>query len=69
MLELDHLTVSGDVTFGKNVALKVGDWILYTHLGFVCLNNILNMLHLLNVLIQNVSLCLLVINWNVFFLS
>lgn len=26
MLELDHLTVSGDVTFGKNVSLKV----LYT---------------------------------------
>ena len=24
MLELDHLTVSGDVTFGKNVTLKVG---------------------------------------------
>ena len=24
MLELDHLTVSGDVTFGKNVILKVG---------------------------------------------
>lgn len=24
MLELDHLTVSGDVTFGKNVVLKVG---------------------------------------------
>ena len=24
MLELDHLTVSGDVTFGKNVSLKVG---------------------------------------------
>ena len=23
MLELDHLTVSGDVTFGKNVTLKV----------------------------------------------
>ena len=23
MLELDHLTVSGDVTFGKNVILKV----------------------------------------------
>lgn len=23
MLELDHLTVSGDVTFGKNVSLKV----------------------------------------------
>jgi len=23
MLELDHLTVSGDVTFGKNVVLKV----------------------------------------------
>jgi len=22
MLELDHLTVSGDVTFGKNVSLK-----------------------------------------------
>lgn len=25
MLELDHLTVSGDVTFGKNVSLKVND--------------------------------------------
>lgn len=25
MLELDHLTVSGDVTFGKNVSLKVSD--------------------------------------------
>lgn len=24
MLELDHLTVSGDVTFGKGVVLKVG---------------------------------------------
>ena len=23
MLELDHLTVSGDVTLGKNVSLKV----------------------------------------------
>lgn len=23
MLELDHLTVSGDVTFGRNVTLKV----------------------------------------------
>ena len=23
MLELDHLTVSGDVTFGKGVSLKV----------------------------------------------
>ena len=23
LLELDHLTVSGDVTFGKNVSLKV----------------------------------------------
>lgn len=23
MLELDHLTVSGDVTFGKSVSLKV----------------------------------------------
>lgn len=23
MLELDHLTVSGDVTFGKDVSLKV----------------------------------------------
>ena len=23
VLELDHLTVSGDVTFGKNVSLKV----------------------------------------------
>lgn len=23
MLELDHLTVSGDVTFGKDVTLKV----------------------------------------------
>lgn len=23
MLELDHLTVSGDVTFGKHVSLKV----------------------------------------------
>ena len=23
MLELDHLTVSGDVTFGKDVVLKV----------------------------------------------
>ena len=26
MLELDHLTVSGDVTFGKNVTLKVGNY-------------------------------------------
>ncbi len=25
LLELDHLTVSGDVTFGKNVELKVCD--------------------------------------------
>lgn len=25
MLELDHLTVSGDVTFGKNVSLKVSN--------------------------------------------
>ena len=24
MLELDHLTVSGDVTFGRHVILKVG---------------------------------------------
>lgn len=24
ILELDHLTVSGDVTFGRNVTLKVG---------------------------------------------
>ena len=24
VLELDHLTVSGDVTFGKGVSLKVG---------------------------------------------
>lgn len=24
VLELDHLTVSGDVTFGKGVCLKVG---------------------------------------------
>ena len=23
LLELDHLTVSGDVTFGKNVSIKV----------------------------------------------
>ena len=28
MLELDHLTVSGDVTFGKNVSLKVN---IFTH--------------------------------------
>lgn len=25
LLELDHLTVSGDVTFGKGVILKVGE--------------------------------------------
>lgn len=25
MLELDHLTVSGDVTFGKDVVLKVSE--------------------------------------------
>lgn len=24
LIELDHLTVSGDVTFGKGVSLKVG---------------------------------------------
>lgn len=29
MLELDHLTVSGDVTFGKNVSLKVIILVLY----------------------------------------
>ena len=28
MLELDHLTVSGDVTFGKNVILKVCIYII-----------------------------------------
>ena len=28
MLELDHLTVSGDVTFGKNVTLKVSGSII-----------------------------------------
>lgn len=28
MLELDHLTVSGDVTFGKNVSLKVSTFTL-----------------------------------------
>lgn len=27
MLELDHLTVSGDVTFGKDVSLKVNIYI------------------------------------------
>ncbi|PRD29805.1 UNVERIFIED_CONTAM: UTP--glucose-1-phosphate uridylyltransferase [Trichonephila clavipes] len=26
MLELDHLTVSGDVTFGRGVSLKVSKW-------------------------------------------
>lgn len=31
MLELDHLTVSGDVTFGKNVSLKVS-------VGHCCMN-------------------------------
>lgn len=25
IIELDHLTVSGDVTFGKHVVLKVGE--------------------------------------------
>ena len=28
MLELDHLTVSGDVTFGKGVSLKVYQYII-----------------------------------------
>ena len=28
MLELDHLTVSGDVTFGKGVSLKVCQYII-----------------------------------------
>lgn len=28
MIELDHLTVSGDVTFGKNVSLKVSDTVI-----------------------------------------
>ena len=28
MLELDHLTVSGDVTFGKGVSLKVNGTLL-----------------------------------------
>lgn len=47
MLELDHLTVSGDVTFGKNVSLKVGDLILYVHLGLYVLTVYLNILHLM----------------------
>lgn len=34
MLELDHLTVSGDVTFGKNVSLKV----LYIYLS--CMHSV-----------------------------
>ena len=28
MLEADHLTVSGDVTFGKDVSLKVSNCVL-----------------------------------------
>ena len=28
MLELDHLTVSGDVTFGKGVSLKVSQRVI-----------------------------------------
>ena len=30
ILELDHLTVSGDVTFGRRITLKVG--ILFIHI-------------------------------------
>ena len=40
LLELDHLTVSGDVTFGKNVSLKVS--ILHP-LTVYCLDFLLNM--------------------------
>lgn len=32
LLELDHLTVSGDVTFGKGVSVKVLDLILRVYL-------------------------------------
>ena len=32
MLDLDHLTVSGDVTFGKGVSLKVKVIIVYNSL-------------------------------------
>lgn len=37
MIELDHLTVSGDVTFGKNVSLKVsviGQWPLWLNKSY-----------------------------------
>lgn len=37
MLELDHLTVSGDVTFGKNVSLKVGHATCYMQIKMSCL--------------------------------
>lgn len=34
LLELDHLTVSGDVTFGKGVSLKVRSFlVLVEHTG------------------------------------
>lgn len=34
LLELDHLTVSGDVTFGKGVSLKVSSFlVLVEHTG------------------------------------
>lgn len=36
LIELDHLTVSGDVTFGKGVSLKVGRHIWKDGLHNVC---------------------------------
>ena len=38
MLELDHLTVSGDVSFGKDVVLKV-TFSNYRNLLFISLGN------------------------------
>ncbi len=35
ILELDHLTVSGDVTFGRNIVLKVRENISKLDFGFL----------------------------------
>lgn len=44
MLELDHLTVSGDVTFGRNVTLKVHiekhmGWFIQETIFFLMINH------------------------------
>ena len=43
MLELDHLTVSGDVTFGKDVVLKVSEYSLFIRIINTISNNIAGM--------------------------